>query len=1522
MSTSSSSNLDPAADNFWEQAQHKKLNERENRGVPPRSPKRRSRVKLLLIIAAATLIGVGLLIAAAPTIAGYFGPGLVASRSPQYLNGTATVTQTSFSWGGPQRIKGVKVVDVNNNFVASIDSVEVDTSLVSLIRGNLDLGESTIDGVRADIVKRADGKTNVENLAPAPAAQPTPTSKPALPKGLQGTVNLKNTSATFTDETTRGVDGKATTASLKDFNATAQFGVNQPLKVSAKGNTTDAATTGSINIEALIQNWTDASGTLTPQTADVDATVAIKSLPVALVDAFAPGLIKGGSMKTALGDTADINITAKGNAARGKGDITAISPNAQASAKLTLADNVVTNDAPIQVRISSKGVEGFVPTLRDSLNQTNVKFESLPDASVTIDNLRFALAPKDKPLSYVGSGATIIANISEMRGTVVMQKDAAPSPFRVAPLAATIDAKDLSKTVRITAATDAQINGNNAGTLNADILIDGLLDNAGALIKGTPGNIRGEVAMRGVSTLIAQPFVQALKLDLPNDVGPTLDAQVTLATDLTAPAPAGAKGAPPADVNFRIQSQYLAVNGALRYAADRITAKDTGIRIEAARAAAMAGRFLSPDTGFAILSSRNDAKGVIINILSLDIPRNANGDPDASKIAASMAVDLDGVAILPVTQIAGAVRTAGQPLDVQKLNIVLAAGNQGSIRGNLDGSLWHESKPFTIKGTFDLANALTNDKEGKLVANLEGMKPTAKIDITNLPATIARFALPGRQPSVNPAVNTQTSLETQPLDLVKLLDGLAGPTFNVAINAANSGGKAGSYTLDTAVRSERLSADLNAQGDSKKIDVKTVQAKANVTPQTVRGLIETFAPAVQGSPQLASPSTLTFTVQPFTIPLKENKPDFAAITTPALAKITLPGRTLVSGLTRKDDKGTPVDLGTFGLQDFQIDAILPIAAFLGPVAADRRAATLTLAGSILGGPDAGSVVPIGVLAGNIVAQFSDKQPVGPLAIKLKIDRIDTAAVERIAGMTGLVSGAIGDSAAIVLDADVQPGGNPGEPANFAQATTNAKLQINAPKLQSSGPLAATISPAAIALTAPSKLTLNVDPQWATRMFLTPPAQPDRTGQPASPPSALALRAIAPVNITLDKLYFPFKGAPAATAKLEAALSLAIASMALTTSDGKNVTLGATTIQVKSRPPGPTGTPIDFNLAVTQIAVGDGSPASDMTLAGTIDNIISPAGVVDPARAVVNTRADLPKIPTALIDAFTTKDGTVIDALGPLASLKLNVERYPLNGQPASDSQPPVIDIVANSDRASATLRGTVRDGLFISEAPLSARVTRVTPELSARFIKALPILGTFEKTAEDAPALLEIVNITAPLGSDPAKLNADITFDPGEARYGTSAGFGELLKIINSRTDGQVGKKLEPLTMQVRSGVATYKRWRVPLGEFIVETEGTVNLVSRTVDVITYVPVGAVSDRVSGSLGGAGGLGKILPGVVDAASTIPFRTTGPMDNPVTRVDPELLARNAVKAIDPEKLIKDGIGDLFKKRPPQAPTPPK
>jgi hypothetical protein len=226
--------------------------------------------------------------------------------------------------------------------------------------------------------------------------------------------------------------------------------------------------------------------------------------------------------------------------------------------------------------------------------------------------------------------------------------------------------------------------------------------------------------------------------------------------------------------------------------------------------------------------------------------------------------------------------------------------------------------------------------------------------------------------------------------------------------------------------------------------------------------------------------------------------------------------------------------------------------------------------------------------------------------------------------------------------------------------------------------------------------------------------------------------------------------------------------------------------------------------------------------------------------------------------------------------------------------------------------------VLVGVEPVQASVTEVSRAMGGRFIDGLPLLGSFEKTAKDVAASLRVTDLTLPLSKDFSKLNAEVTFDPGEARFEASPEFAELLKLVNARGAGVVGRKLEPLKVHVKQGVATYDSWTLPLGEFRLRTEGVVDLVKSSMDVVTYVPIEALSDKALSSLKSGSFAGRVLPGVADALREVPFRTKGPLGSAGTNIDFEMVAKNAVKGIDTDKLLQEGLDKLFKPRQPKQP----
>src|SRR5262245_40153015 len=110
--------------------------------VAPR-PRRRW-LKVLLIAAAVVVV----LLLLAPTIAGWFAPGLVGNAITGGINGNAKVDRVRLSWFGGQRIGPVTITDAAGKQVASVN-ITASRGLLGLARAGMsmgDLGEVRISG--------------------------------------------------------------------------------------------------------------------------------------------------------------------------------------------------------------------------------------------------------------------------------------------------------------------------------------------------------------------------------------------------------------------------------------------------------------------------------------------------------------------------------------------------------------------------------------------------------------------------------------------------------------------------------------------------------------------------------------------------------------------------------------------------------------------------------------------------------------------------------------------------------------------------------------------------------------------------------------------------------------------------------------------------------------------------------------------------------------------------------------------------------------------------------------------------------------------------------------------------------------------------------------------------------------------------------------------------------------------------------------------------------------------------------
>ncbi len=597
------------------------------------------------------------------------------------------------------------------------------------------------------------------------------------------------------------------------------------------------------------------------------------------------------------------------------------------------------------------------------------------------------------------------------------------------------------------------------------------------------------------------------------------------------------------------------------------------------------------------------------------------------------------------------------------------------------------------------------------------------------------------------------------------------------------------------MKTATTTVDVQADVGKTQLALKTLNVQANVTPQTVSGLMAAFAPNVAGAPHLAGPSKIVLQVEPITVPLTDYKPQLDRAGQASI-KLSLPGKTVVDGLVVANADGTKRDLGRVGVDSLEISVKAGVGALVGPVLPEDRKATVSLSGTVLGS----SNEPMLELAGQVQTLVSDGKLAGALTATAKVDKINTRSIEQLAGQDGMLTGSLGNTASIELKASVTPpaaapGAAPGAPFDIASAVIGAEVTLAAPNLHSDGPIKASITPTAIQIDKPVKLTLDADPAFINKM-LEP--KPDPKAKPSDPKPAAAVNFTDPasISLTISSLTFPRPGVKDAP-PLNASVGVAIPSLKMLSSDKQAIHLSQLAVQVSAQPVGggsAAAIPITLKMDVAEASVGDQPPVKGLVLTASVTDLVDAAAQVNTKIAVLSAQGDLPVVPTAMVDAMSKQNGTLVEALGPVVTLKVNIERYPL-GDMKPGGTPPVIEVHATASRATAELRGTIHSDathqppemIFVSETPIKVTILELTKAMAAKFIKGLPIIGSIEKTKQDAPGTVSASSMTVPLSDDMVKLNGDVLIDPGEARFGTSGAFATIVKSVNQKEAGAVG---------------------------------------------------------------------------------------------------------------------------------------
>lgn len=1497
---------------FWSKAEDRRQQDQKERDELLKDPHRPARKKrrivrnLVLGLACVVLLLAVVGGALGPTIAGAIAPGYIRGMSGTTIAGKLDVEDMDLSWAGPQSASGFSLRGADGALIAK-GSVTTDATLWSLITGPKDLGEVTVSGATLALVRNADGSLNVQAATAAPGAgKPAPgaapatkgvgeKTKPALPPGLKARLIVKNLDATFTDKSA----SDAATVTLDDADLTAEIEAGHKAKVRLEsmtfvGTTRPDSGAGQLAINASIDRWSTPEGSLTLDKARGEADVTLASFPVHVLDTLIGPVGRAAdgsaiSLRRSLGPALDLSLSASGDGKAANLTFTFSLDGARGKGEAAVAEGVLSLTKPMELSAKGSAIRALVPQTEPYFAaDATPSLDAIPDATVVVERLRMPYDAAGPDLRKLD--ASVKVSVAPTSGRVVIEHGKPASAFTTTPLNVSLDTTSLGTSVHIQADTSATLGGNPAGDIRVDATLGGLIDASGKPVS-MPASIEGSAAVSGVATAILQPLVAGLGLDLHNDVGPTLDLSVRASTAATE-----AQGDRPIAIDATIRSAGVNADAALEVSQSVIRSRDSGIRADVPGAGTIAARFIKPGTGWSLAPSQGGGRAVL-QVQRLSVPRGASGlELDRAEFKGTL--DVTGLALVAIDADGSTRAGVTGPISVASTRIVAGLA-QAAAKLDLAGSATYDGAPFTIAARFDVPALLRSTTTGGVrvieVAPPLSLRPTGTLVLKDVPAAIARAVVPrGEGPLDTPALVAQS---------------LGGPT---TVEIATKPAPDNAVDLTLAVRSAKVAAEVGGVVDPTTVKLRQTAAGVEITPALLDTLLAAYAPSMaQGggeSLSLAGPARVRATLEPITIPLNpDSKPALDRIGIANLA-VTLAEKTQVDGLSVALESGGRRPLGRVGVEGLSLRASVPVGALNAPALVGQRAVRVDVTAGVLG--NQGS--PIASLTANLAGELSEGRLAGPLTATASLDRVSTSETEKLAGLQGLLTGLLGETAQVRTSVTLTP--PQGGTVALADADFEAELAVTAPRLRSDAPVRVRRTADRTALVQPAKLTIQ--PDVATvNTFL---AGADGKG--------MKLQQSGPITIDLSSLVLPrpTPGAPsAARPSLGASITLPAAS--LTGADAQTIRIAGLSIGVATPPPAPgerapSSQPVELRLLLAEAAVGDTPPAKDMAITGTLAHLFSPEGALEPDKARLTVRGDLPALPTALVDALANRKGALVEGLGPTVAVRIDADRVPITKTADVSTEQPTLRITLTSPRASAEIAGVVGNGTFTAQQPVRVSVSEVTRLFADRFLGMTPLLGVLEKTRDDAPAMLTATGLVAPLDGDMHKLNGDLTIDPGQCRFETAGLFSGVLKNLGQRTSGAAGTRLEPLAVQVRSGVATYGPWRVPVGEFSMVLQADqdsmskgIDLNENQIDIVVWIPAGALADKAAGQLNT--GLGSLLSRapVLDTLTLTPWRVKGPLDKPGVSLDSELWAKTAVKKLSPEGLLRGGLKDLLRPR---------
>lgn len=1422
-----------------------------------------------------------LLVAAAlfgPAILGAIAVSSIQSAGNRAVNGKVEVGGASLSWFGEQHVGPVNVFDAKGDRVATL-RVQAERGLLSLAAAAvglspLDIGKFSVSG-DASVVRFADGTTSLDDLFKRSSGVPgassggsgSGASSVELPPSLAAELNIDRWSLRLTDQAT----GRE--VRIDDLNGTAAYSkgsltlaINGSAVSAAEGAGSPAAGEGGeggAGAPAAAKKYVPAGvirvDAMVRDLADSSGRItlarATAKVDVDLADVAMEiaGVLSGigTPLVQGLGETAQISARAEGGLEQGKASFNWTSRGVRAAVNVQSEKGVISLVSPATVSASGAAIAAAASKLAPVERGQELRIDTYPSVDLTIGSMQV-------PVTWG------VVDLRAASMTATLKTSATAMAWRAAGDGSADGGGQSGESVRNLAIGPAEVSvwsesiAKGVGVrLNAGVTLDGApagkldVDLLATEVLDDQGEVRGALPVLQGKAGLAE-LATAVWQPIAQQWGVDLASGLGPRADviLTAKPMNGGAGTA-VDVEFSSDG----LRGLVR---SEVEGNAVGLSGEAT--------LRSPQS---LIGSMLDSAGldvspggevtVAVRGVKFDLQRpteTATGDIE---------VAVKDTAVLP-----RGVRA--DPLELKR--IVLAPQRRAGEppRLSVEGIGTHDGHELAFEGKFEFPWAIASS-QGQRTGRAEVPSGETKA---------------GKTRSDNPYIPTgHLTFRAMPTSLVALwlgeetgLDRLVadaiGPSLNIELLAGLEPDR--STLVSIAAKSAQVESTIAAKVSERDLSLRSASFKGTATPEIAARVFDRVAPGSTSIPSLAGPLIISASVSPIDIPFENGMPNWSKAGAADL-EIALQGDI-------RPPSGQSSIQAT--LRETSATIRFPLAA-MGDDPTPRQAnATFqsTLAGA--------TKEAFAKLQGSVSLSMSGGRVSGETSGHVLVDFADTSTVDAVLGKPGFLSGGVGGS----LKLSVTAGAIVSQDGATWQAA-NADVSVQSPYLTTLRPIRLAGDASYIALPAPVVLRWTPDPSWLNTYALA--AQ--RAGEPIQPDS-LRITESPELTVRITKLSLPMGNLPRmAPGVFDLDVQVEAPTLALAAEGREPVVVRSVAFRaIGGHEPGVLG----FSLQAQDLGSGGGpGNAPALVLKGGVYQLADTEGRPTPDRAVVSMTGDVFNAPSHILDALANQDGLLAEALGPIVAVTIKT-------QGASQASGKLI-VTMTSPRAEMELAGMITGGTFIAEGEPKVKLHTMTSDLGRMLLSGMPLIGSFEKRAEDGPAQIKVTGLRVPLDGHLERLNGDFTVELGLARFETSGVFGTLLRVAKQREAGMVGRRLQPLSLSIKDGVLTYARWKVPLGEFTFDTRGTVDLVNGRLDIVTYLPFGALTDEAAGSFNT--GLGRLVTGAVpfiEQATMVPFRTRGGYADATTEPDIELfLTETGRTLLRPDRIIREGIQNILK-----------